>query len=123
MPCPIWAPRTRQRCRTFSWKWLMSKAGVCSSRRRPNALAAHSASFAGQRTPWDGWAHHTAVAPGHTAPLSAGQGTLEVGDEVIDVFDADRQAHDVVGHLEFGAAHRSVRHLGGVIHKRLDASE
>src|SRR6476661_3355772 len=48
---------------------------------------------------------------------------LQVGDEVVDVLDAHREADQVGRHLELGAGHRGVRHARRVLDEGLDAPE
>src|SRR5664280_816823 len=52
-----------------------------------------------------------------------GQRAVEVVDEVLSIFDAGRQAHQISGHLQLGPANRSVRHACRVLDQRLDATE
>ena len=51
---------------------------------------------------------------------------LQVGDQVLDVLDADRVAHQAVGDAGLqpvGAAHAGVGHRGGVLDEALDAAQ
>ena len=57
------------------------------------------------------------------ASRPAARACVEVGEQVGDVLDADREPHEVVGHLERGAGDRPVRHPRGVLDQRLDAAE
>ena len=56
-------------------------------------------------------------------PVMPVQRLLEVGDEVGGRLDADRQADQVVGHLQRRAGHRGVGHLAGVLDQALDRAE
>jgi ABC-2 type transport system ATP-binding protein len=54
-----------------------------------------------------------------TNPLDA----VEVGEQVVDVLDADRQPQQVVGDLEVGPGDRRVGHHARVLDEALDAAE
>src|SRR5690606_34740799 len=57
---------------------------------------------------------------------TSGQRVGEVGDEVVDVLDADREADEAVGDAEGGAVlggDAGVGHDGGVFDEGLDAAE
>ena len=58
--------------------------------------------------------------------LAAVEGLVEVGDEVVDVFEADREADEVVANSDAGAHIRrdaGVGHGGGMIDERFHAAE
>src|SRR5687768_6259540 len=50
-------------------------------------------------------------------PLQPRERPVDVVEQVVDVFDADREAHDGLGHLGLGALHRCMRHLRRVVHE------
>ncbi len=51
------------------------------------------------------------------------EGLCEVGDEVAGMFDANRQPHQVVGHLEWRAGSCCVRHGARMLDQTLDSAE
>ena len=55
--------------------------------------------------------------------LSLAQRLLQVGDQVVDILDADRQPHEVGRHLERRAGDAGVRHPARVLDQRLDPAE
>ena len=66
-----------------------------------------------------------AVAAGVAMPETKGLAERrdEVGDEVVDVLDADRQADQVARDLQGGARSAGMGHAAGVLDQRLDSTE
>ena len=54
---------------------------------------------------------------------SAVESGAQVGDEVVDVLDADRKADQVAGDLQRGARSAGMGHAAGVLDQRLDTTE
>jgi len=53
----------------------------------------------------------------------SGEGGAQVGEQVVDVLDADRQANEVARNLQGGARSAGMGHAAGVLDERLDAAE
>jgi DHA1 family multidrug resistance protein-like MFS transporter len=66
-----------------------------------------------------------AVVAGIAMPETRGlaEGGAQVGDEVVDVLDAHRQADEVSRDLQRGARNAGMGHAPGVLDERLDAAE
>ena len=62
-------------------------------------------------------------AAASAAPGGSAQGGTQVGEEVVDVLDADRQANEVARNLQSGARSAGMGHAAGVLDERLDAAE
>jgi MFS family permease len=66
-----------------------------------------------------------AVLAGLAMPETKGlaESRAQVGEEVVDVLDADRQANEVARDLQGGARNAGMGHAAGVLDQRLDATE
>ncbi|MDQ1684946.1 MAG: transporter, family, multidrug resistance protein, partial [Frankiaceae bacterium] len=62
------------------------------------------------------------LADARSAAGSA-EGGAQVGEQVVDVLDADRQADEVARNLQGGARSAGMGHAAGVLDERLDATE
>ena len=60
---------------------------------------------------------------GASACRRSAQRLVQVGEQVVDVLDADREPHQVAGHLERRAGGAGVGHPARVLDQRLDAAE
>src|SRR5438093_10796019 len=58
-----------------------------------------------------------------SADVASADRLREVGDEVADRLDADREAHEARGRRELGAADRAMSHCKRDLDERLDATE
>ena len=101
----------------------------------PSAIHRRTWVFMDHYVPWPGIqrvrrpdpdARHRCSTTRRRAVVSASralEGAGEVGDEVVGRLDADRQAHEVVGHLERRAGRRGVGHRRRVLDQALDRAE
>jgi MFS family permease len=66
-----------------------------------------------------------AVAAGVAMPETRvlDEGGAQVGEEVVDVLDADREPDEVAGDLQRGARSAGMGHAAGVLDERLDTTE
>jgi len=58
-----------------------------------------------------------------SSALQSGERSSKVGEEVVDVLDADRQPDEVAGDLQRGARSAGMGHAAGVLDERLDTTE
>jgi MFS transporter, DHA1 family, multidrug resistance protein len=58
-----------------------------------------------------------------SSALQSGERSSKVGEEVVDILDADRQPDEVAGDLQRGARSAGMGHAAGVLDERLDTTE
>ena len=96
--------------------------GGCIAARRHRGAGPVAPRARGHRP--DGAREELRPHPASRPPADqAVQRVPQVLEQVLDVLDADRQADQVVRHLQRGTGHRRVRHRGRVLDQRLHATE